>query len=411
MSRFKILFKISGSIAAYKSAYLISKLVQNGFEVQTVTTASALKFIGSATLEGLTGKPVLVDMFEPGQMMNHIQLVKWADLILLAPATANTLNRMAAGIADNLVTALFLAHDRHKPYLIAPAMNTNMFTHPATQQSLQTLQSWGAEVLPTTKGLLACGDLGDGRMLEPDDIYDRILKHVDQQQQTEKDAPSILITSGGTRENIDGIRYITNLSTGQTGAALADHFIRRGYRVTYLHATDAARPQLTCDTQQFTGFRDLDNSLQHLLKNRYSALIHLAAVSDFTPLAAEANGERLSLPSSDKLSFSTGELILHLSENYKIVDRVKQYAAHNPLQVVAFKFATVKNEQERLKNVRHLFKHSEADLIVFNDAKDRIKDIQRQFKLYRRNKQIGQAETAADLAVILEQELKLEKIS
>lgn len=152
MSKYKILFQISGSIAAYKSAYLISKLVQNNFEVQTVVTQSALQFIGKATLEGLTGKPVLMDTFEESNMMSHIELMKWADLIILAPASANTINKMANGIADNLVTSLFLAHKWDKPYLIAPAMNSAMFKHPATQKSLQTLIDWGIIVLPTDAG-------------------------------------------------------------------------------------------------------------------------------------------------------------------------------------------------------------------------------------------------------------------
>lgn len=124
-------------MAAYKSAYLVSKLVQNGFEVQVVMTEASLKFIGKATLEGLTGKPVLIDHFEDGKMMNHISLVKWADLTILCPASANTINKMANGIADNLVTSLFLANTWDKPYLVVPAMNTLMFNHPATQESLE----------------------------------------------------------------------------------------------------------------------------------------------------------------------------------------------------------------------------------------------------------------------------------
>ena len=153
----KILLKITGSIAAYKTGTLISKLIQEGCEVQTVATKSALEFIGPGTLEGLTGNPVLSDVFETGRMMDHIRLTKWADITVLAPASANTLNRMAAGIGDSSVTALFLAHDWAKPYVIAPAMNTKMLNHPATKRSLKTLQSWGAHILPTASGYLACG--------------------------------------------------------------------------------------------------------------------------------------------------------------------------------------------------------------------------------------------------------------
>src|SRR3989339_19375 len=126
MSNYKILIKLTGSIAAYKTAYLISKLVQSGHEVQTVATEAALRFVGKATLEGLSGRPVYTDTFAERKMMGHINLAKWADITLLAPASANTINKMANGIADNLVTSLFLAHDWSKPYLVVPAMNTAM---------------------------------------------------------------------------------------------------------------------------------------------------------------------------------------------------------------------------------------------------------------------------------------------
>jgi len=167
----KILLKITGSIAAYKTGTLISKLIQEGCEVQTVATKSALGFIGPGTLEGLTGNPVLSDVFETGRMMDHIRLTKWADITVLAPASANTLNQMAAGIGDSSVTALFLAHDWAKPYVIAPAMNTKMLNHPATKRSLKTLQKWGAHILPTASGYLACGDEGKGKMIEPNIIF------------------------------------------------------------------------------------------------------------------------------------------------------------------------------------------------------------------------------------------------
>jgi len=199
MSNYKILFKITGSIAAYKSAYLISKLVQNGFEVKVVATDYALKFIGKATLEGLTGNKVFTDSFEEGEMMSHINLNKWADLTIICPATANTINKLAVGIADNLLTSLFLAHDRTKPYLIAPAMNTLMYEHPATQASLKKLKEWGAQILPTSEGYLACGDTGKGKLLEPDVIYEYILSALKKNETHEKRKLKILITSGGTK--------------------------------------------------------------------------------------------------------------------------------------------------------------------------------------------------------------------
>ena len=246
MHNYKILFKITGSIAAYKSAYLISKLVQNGFEVRTVVTESALKFIGKATLEGLTGSMVYSDSFADRQMMSHISLVKWADLTILCPASANTINKLANGIGDNLLTSLFLAHDWTKPYLIAPAMNTQMYNHPSTKNSMKTLSDWGVKILPTTEGYLACGDIGKGKLLEPDEIYERIIISLSVKENVNKTL-KVLVTSGGTKESIDGVRFISNLSSGRTGSIIADYFSRRDHNVTSLHAKDAVTPSSNCE--------------------------------------------------------------------------------------------------------------------------------------------------------------------
>lgn len=171
-----VLFQISGSIAAYKSCSVISRLVQSGHAVQTVATRSALEFVGPATLEGLTGRPVFTDAFESGRKMDHIHLARWADLAVLAPATANTINRLATGLADDAVGALFLAWGQEKPYLIAPAMNVEMWNHPATQSSVKRLESWGVKVLPTEIGPQACGEVGEGRLITPERIYEEILQ-------------------------------------------------------------------------------------------------------------------------------------------------------------------------------------------------------------------------------------------
>jgi phosphopantothenoylcysteine synthetase/decarboxylase len=174
MSPSKILFQLSGSIACYKACHLISRLVQEGFEVQTAATASALQFVSAATLEGLTGRPVFSDIYKEGQVMDHIKLAQWADLAIVCPATANTINSLAQGLAQDCIGNLFLAYDLHKPYLIAPAMNQGMYQHPATQTALEKLKSWKVDVLPTDHGYQACGDVGPGRLLNPDQIYERI---------------------------------------------------------------------------------------------------------------------------------------------------------------------------------------------------------------------------------------------
>lgn len=173
-SNAKILFQLSGSIAAYKACHVISQLVQEGHEVQTVATQNALRFVGKATLEGLTGKPVFSDLYEADKMMDHIYLSKWSDLAIVCPASANTINSLAAGIASDTIGALFLSYDLKKPYLIAPAMNQQMFKHPATQAALSKLEAYGVKILPTEEGHQACGDEGPGRLLDPEEILNSI---------------------------------------------------------------------------------------------------------------------------------------------------------------------------------------------------------------------------------------------
>lgn len=402
MSNNKILLKITGSIAAYKIGTLISKLMQNGYEVQAVATKSALQFIGPGTLEGLTGKPVYVDIFKSGQMMDHINLAKWADITVLAPASANTINQLAAGIGDSLVTALFLAHDWTKPYLIAPAMNTRMLRHPATKRSFKTLRGWGVHILSTTSGHLACGDDGDGKMLEPDIIYNRLLNQLHYPTAT---SLSVLITFGGTRESIDGMRHLTNLSTGKTGIKLAQYFIRRGHLVTCLHASGIACPEGTQETISFTNFSDLDKKIDTVMNsNTFDVIIHAAAVSDYSPVAINTNGQQFSLPISEKLP-SSNTATLKLEANPKLVDKFKFHPKTQKAALVAFKFTYNNNQKNKYRAVQKLFDHSRADIVVLNDFSTRKNAEQKYFQLFSPKSSLGIIETAEELAEKLEENL------
>ncbi|MEO6002750.1 MAG: flavoprotein [Opitutus sp.] len=181
MSRGNVLFLLSGSIACYKACTIVSRLSQAGVVVQTVATPAALRFIGAATLEGLSGRPVFTDVFEPGRALDHIQLARAADLALVCPATANTVNRLAAGLADDPIGALFLAWEmKTKPWWIAPAMNGSMWDHPATTASLDQLRRWGVRVLDPVEGAHACGESGPGRLPEPESIAAAVLKALDE---------------------------------------------------------------------------------------------------------------------------------------------------------------------------------------------------------------------------------------
>lgn len=174
-----VLFLLTGSISAYKACTVISRLAQAGVTVQPVATPAALRFIGAATLEGLSGRPVFTDLWEPGRALDHIELARAADLALVCPATANTVNRLAAGFGDDPVGALFLAWELgRKPWWIAPAMNHRMWQHPATTASLATLQGWGVRVLDPVDGPHACGEGGPGRLAEPEALAAEVLAAV-----------------------------------------------------------------------------------------------------------------------------------------------------------------------------------------------------------------------------------------
>ena len=373
MLSYKILFKITGSIAAFKSAQLISKLIQEGHEVQTVVTNSALRFIGDATLEGLTGRPVMGDMYESGNMMAHINFVKWADFVICAPATANTINKMAAGDGSTLVTALFLAHDFDKPYFIAPAMNTKMLGHPATQNSLAKLNDWGATILGTGSGALACGDEGWGRMLEPDEILAEILEKLNPASKKK-----VLITSGGTREPIDAVRYITNLSSGGTGAAIADQFNAQNWEVYYLHGSQAKLPKKPCILEHFETAIDLKNRMKKKLKkHKFSAIIHLAAVGDY--FVVGINGQPLD--QKTKIESSGKALDIKLKPTPKIAERIRSWCQGQQTCFIPFKLTSSHNSKERLSAIANLFKKTDANYVVHNNVSDRENGAQTNFQI------------------------------
>ena len=404
MSKYKILFGITGSIAAYKSAYLISKLLQNDFEVKVIATENALKFIGKATLEGLTGHSVYTDSFAEGGMMDHINLVKWADLAIVCPASANTINKMANGIADNLLTSLFLAHDWTKPFLIAPAMNTLMYQHPATQSSLKKLEEWGVKILPTAEGYLACGDIGRGKLLDQDEIFEHIRAALQNRYEDLSAKLRILITAGATRENIDGIRFISNLSTGKTASLMADHFLIKNHNVTYLHAAGSSLPQHKCERVEFSSFENLQDQLRTLLnQNEYDSVIHLAAVSDYSLDSVEIDGEKYPAPITQKIDSGSDNMQMNLRKNPKLVDSIIKHSKNKNLSLVAFKFTNTTDEKLKAEAVEKLFQHSNCSLVVLNDLSDRTEnDIQTNFKIYSSKNEVASCGNAADLAKEIE---------
>lgn len=396
MLNYKVLVIITGSIAAYKSAYLISKLMQAGFEVEVVVTKSALQFIGVATLEGLTHKPIYTDTFEHGKMMSHIELTKWADLTIVVPADANTISKFANGIADNLVTSLFLAHDQEKPYLIAPAMNTAMFLHPATKESLKKISQWGIHILPTDKGYLACGDNGEGKLLEPDIIFGHICNHLHRIGSSKQ---KVLITGGGTIENIDGMRSISNMSSGRTAVKIAEYYFINGADVTLLLSESAIEPKFDLHVSRYNSFQSLKDFLQsELTSKKYDVAIHVAAVSDYSPTSIEVNGEVTKLPLEKKLDSSADLLKIILSKNIKLVNNIKTWSSNSNIKLIAFKLLDDQNDKRKDEELKKLFDNSKADAIVFNALSNRNNEVQQLFEIINENGVNESVETADELA-------------
>lgn len=357
MSGSNLLFIFTGSIAGYKACEAVSRLVQRGHRVRCVATASALKFIGPATLEGLTGSPVLSDLFESGRALDHIALTRWAEVVIVCPATANTINRLAAGLADDLPGALFLAHDRTKPWLVAPAMNPAMWSHPATVAAVEKLQSWGVRFVPVGEGRTACGESGEGRLAEPDSIVATIEAALARPVRKLR----VLVTAGGTAEPVDRVRVLTNTSTGATGAAITDRFVSAGHEVVLLRAQNAVRAIGPCREETFVTFAELETALDRLLgSERFDAVIHAAAVSDYAVDAV------LGLSSKETKIESGGAPLLRLRPNPRLVDGLRKLSGR-PITLVAFKLTHGADQAQADAAVRRLFAHSGADYVVHND--------------------------------------------
>lgn len=400
MSGSNILFVLTGSIAGFKACEAISQLVQRGHRVRTVATPAALRFTGAATLEGLTGAAPLSDLFAPGAALEHINLTRWADLVLVCPATANTLNRFAAGLADDLPGALFLAHDRKKPWLIAPAMNPAMWAHPATQAAVEKLRGWGLRFLPVGEGRTACGETGEGRLAEPVEIVAAVEIALAKPARRLR----VLVTSGGTAEPIDGVRVLTNTSTGRTGAGLAIHLTERGHDVVLLRAQSAvAAPG--CREETFGTFAELDAALARLLGGEYfDAVIHAAAVGDFG-LEAVVVGDRANPPGAGKLEPGAAPVTLRLRPQPKLVDSLRTRSRNPALQVVAFKLTNGATPAAVQRAVQALFGHSAADWVVHNDLVERASGDDFPAQLHSPGGPVERCATRRDLAVLLEQRL------
>jgi phosphopantothenoylcysteine decarboxylase/phosphopantothenate--cysteine ligase len=374
-----VLLLMSGSIACAKASSLISEWTKRGSQVRVVCTRAVAEFVGHSTLQGLGAELVFDDVFTPGHAMEHISLGKWADIIIAAPATSNLINKLSAGIADDAVTTVWqAAYGQGKPMLIVPAMNTRMWRYPATQESVNRLKQWGIHILPVGSGELACGEQGEGRMLEPVEI----LKAVERLLAFDHKATGkrILITAGGTREAIDSVRYIGNMSSGRTASRLADELTAEGHEVTWLGADNAIRPQWVKNQLGYYSFADLETRLSNLLATEhFDVVIHAAAVSDFSVDSLQSD-EGDSVQQGGKLS-SESDLLLRLKRNPKLLGQLKGWSSNPAIKVIGFKLTDTDDPNQHIAAVRKQFEQSKVDAVVHNDLSE-INDKVHSFNLY-----------------------------
>ena len=393
----KILFLMSGSIACAKATGLLSKLKQDQHQIKVACTPETFQFIGSATIEGLTGERPYSSVFENDRMMSHIDVARWADVIIVAPATANLLNKARAGIADDLVQCLLIAADPKIPVVIFPAMNSQMWAHPTVQESCKVLAGRGIDVAPTDEGNLACGEVGLGRLLEVDKAYAYLDKYLDNVNKPMAKPKHILISGGGTEEPIDEVRSLGNFSTGQTAQNLAQYLSMHGHKVTLLLAEKSKERNLSSVAQikRFRTADDLENLFrQELSQQHYDTVIHAAAVSDFK---VQIVGDKETKLDSEK----TWEL--KLIPRKKILDQLREFSMNKSMRLISFKLTQSKNEEEAQKLSQKYFQNG-SDYVVWNDLSN-IHNEKHDFSLMNKAMVLKRGHSKSDLCAAIEEVL------
>ncbi len=347
----KILIGITGSIAAYKAIYLTRQLIKAGAEVKLIMTPAARDFVSSLTLSTLSKNPVLTDLFDEQSWSNHVMLGRWADIMLIAPLSCNTLAKMANGQCDNLLLATWLSATC--PVVLAPAMDEDMWYHPATRLNLEKLRSYGNMIIPVEKGELASGLYGDGRMAEPEQIISFLsdMIHTGQSLSGKK----ALVTAGPTYEALDPVRFIGNHSSGKMGVALAEELKRHGAEVTLvlgpvqtdLQANGLKLVRVTSAEEMYSACMQASEGMD--------IIIMAAAVADYTPAARV----------EQKIKKSDGILQLELTKTKDILKSLGE--RKNGGQVLVGFALETNNEAE---NAREKLEKKNADMIILNSLND-----------------------------------------
>lgn len=349
----KIVLGITGSIAAYKACLIIRALIKQGAEVQVVITPSGKEFITPITLSALTHKPVVSEFFSQrdGTWNSHVDLGLWADAMLIAPATASTIGKMAHGIADNMLITTYLS--MKAPVFIAPAMDLDMYAHPSTQQNLKTLQAYGNHIIEPQSGFLASGLEGKGRMEEPERIVE-FLDHALSPSANDLSGKRILITAGPTYEKIDPVRFIGNYSSGKMGFALAAECARRGADVTLVAGPVSLPTPAGVSRIDVESCQEMYEASTQAFP-RMDAAILCAAVADFRPETA----------AEQKIKREKDDLVLRLQPTHDIAQQLGQLKTDRQVLVG---FALETNDEEL--NAKKKLAKKNLDFIVLNSTRN-----------------------------------------
>jgi phosphopantothenoylcysteine decarboxylase / phosphopantothenate---cysteine ligase len=347
----KVLLGISGSIAAYKIPLLVRQMVKEGAEVKIIMTEAATSFVSKLTLSTLSKAPVLDVLFDEVSWSNHVMLGRWADVMLVAPLSCNTLSKMATGLCDNLLMATYLSATC--PIIVAPAMDEDMWHHPTTKQNLATLTANYVTVIPVEHGELASGLIGDGRMAEPESIVQFLTEFfVNGQQLSGKKA---LVTAGPTYEAIDPVRFIGNHSSGKMGYSIADELAKRGATVTLVSGpVDCEVKNKSIKLVKTTSAEQMYESC--LANKDFDIAVMAAAVADYTPIEVAAQ----------KIKKSDEGLTIQLKKTKDILGAIGK--EKNDQQILVGFALETENEEE---NAKKKLQKKNADIIVLNSLNDK----------------------------------------
>ena len=346
-----VILGVTGSIAAYKIASLASMLVKKQASVHVIMTQNAMNFINPITFETLTGHKCLVDTFDRNFefQVEHVSLAKQADVVMIAPASANVIGKLAHGIADDMLTTTLLAC--RCPKFLSPAMNTAMYENPIVQDNLKILKKYGYEVITPASGYLACGDTGSGKMPEPETLY----QYIEKELAGPKDltGKKVLVTAGPTQENIDPVRYITNHSSGKMGYAVAKAAMLRGAEVTLVSGQTALTPPMFVDYVQITTAEEMYQAVTSR-SDEQDIIIKAAAVADYRPKTVYDN----------KVKKQDGQMSIELERTRDILAYLGEHKRENQF-LCGFSMET----ENMIGNSRAKLQKKNLDMVAANNVK------------------------------------------